>query len=120
MIVGIGVDLVDLPRFLRTLERTPALRERLFTPAERELNGRSLAGRFAAKEALIKALGGSEDVFWQEIEVLGDPSGAPILTTSGSTARRLAERGIESVHLSISHDGDAAIAFVVAEGGGPR
>lgn len=116
--MGIGVDLVDLPRFLRTLERTPALRERLFTPAERELSSRSLAGRFAAKEALIKALGGSDDVFWQEIEVLNAPSGAPVLTTSGRTAARLSERGIGSVHLSISHDGDSAIAFVIAEGRG--
>ena len=57
MIVGLGVDLVDIARFERTLERTPRLLERLFSPAEQTRSPRSLAARYAAKEALIKALG---------------------------------------------------------------
>ena len=62
MIVGIGVDVVDLARFERALSRTPGLRERLFAEAERELPLRSLAGRFAAKEALMKALGETDGI----------------------------------------------------------
>ncbi len=64
MIIGTGIDLVDIPRFERTLERTPRLLERLFAPAERALRLPALAARYAAKEALIKALGGSDGVHW--------------------------------------------------------
>ena len=76
MIVGIGVDLVDIPRFERSLQRTPRLIERLFSAAERELRPHSLAARYAAKEALIKALGGSDGVHWTDIEIA---SGSPRL-----------------------------------------
>lgn len=120
MIVGIGVDLVDIGRFERTLERTPRLRERLFSPAERELNERSLAARFAAKEALIKALGGSDGVHWTEIEITPEASGRPWFTLSGSTAAVVAERGITTLHLSMSHDAGLATAYVIAEAGGDR
>ncbi|MDQ1129257.1 holo-ACP synthase [Microbacterium sp. SORGH_AS_0888] len=116
MIVGIGVDLVDIPRFERQLERTPRLRERLFSPAERVLKPRSLAARYAAKEALIKALGGSDGVHWTEIEVASEASGRPWLALSGSTAAVVAERGITGLHLSMSHDAGFAVAYVVAEG----
>lgn len=115
MIVGIGVDLVDIPRFERSLARTPRLVERLFSPAERMLPPRSLAARYAAKEALIKALGGSDGVHWTEIEVTPEASGRPWFTLTGSTAAVVAERGIASLHLSMSHDADLATAYVVAE-----
>lgn len=115
MIVGIGVDLVDIPRFERTLERTPRLRERLFSTAERPLAARSLAARYAAKEALIKALGGSDGVHWTEIEITPEPSGRPWFTLSGSTAEVVAARGITTLHLSMSHDAGLATAYVVAE-----
>ncbi|WP_438355023.1 holo-ACP synthase [Microbacterium sp. CJ88] len=115
MIVGIGVDLVDIPRFERSIARTPRLVERLFAPAERTLAPRSLAARYAAKEALIKALGGSEGVHWTEIEVTPEASGRPWFTLSGSTAAVVAERGITRVHLSMSHDAGLATAYVVAE-----
>jgi holo-[acyl-carrier protein] synthase len=119
VIVGIGVDLVDIPRFERSLSRTPALLERLFAPAERPLPARSLAARYAAKEALIKALGGSDGVHWTEIEVAPEPSGRPWFRLSGSTAEVVAERGITTVHLSMSHDAGIATAYVVAESGSP-
>ena len=77
MIVGIGVDLVDIARFERTIERTPRLLERLFSEAERLLKPHSLAARYAAKEALIKALGGSEGVHWTEIEIASAALTAP-------------------------------------------
>lgn len=118
MIVGIGVDLVDVPRFEASLSRTPRLLERLFSPAERALKPRSLAARYAAKEALIKALGGSDGVHWTEIEVTSETSGKPVFALTGDTARTVAARGITAVHLSMSHDAGLATAYVVAEGWG--
>ena len=115
MIVGIGVDIVDIPRFERTLERTPRLLERLFSPAERMLRPRSLAARYAAKEALIKALGSSDGVHWTEIEITPEASGRPWFTLFGSTADVVAARGITAIHLSMSHDAGLATAYVVAE-----
>ncbi|MGZ0711645.1 holo-ACP synthase (plasmid) [Coraliomargarita sp. W4R53] len=115
MIVGIGVDLVDIARFEETISRTPRLLARLFTPAERVLKPRSLAARYAAKEALIKALGGSDGVHWTEIEVTPEDSGRPWFTLTGSTADVVADRGVSSIHLSMSHDGGFATAYVVAE-----
>jgi holo-[acyl-carrier protein] synthase len=115
VIVGIGVDLVDLARFERAVDRTPRLRDRLFAPSEQDKPLRSLAGRFAAKEALIKALGSSDGVHWLEIIVTNDPQGDPRFELSGETAAVVAARGITSLHLSMSHDAGAAIAFVLAE-----
>lgn len=116
MIVGIGVDLVDVPRFTRSIERTPRLLERLFSPAERGLRPHSLAARYAAKEALIKALGGSDGVHWADIEIASEPSGRPVFALSGSTASVVADRGIDALHLSLSHDAGLATAYVIAEG----
>lgn len=118
MIVGIGVDLVDVPRFERSIARTPRLVERLFSPAERGLKPRSLAARYAAKEALIKALGGSDGVHWADIEIASEPSGRPVFALSGSTASVVAERGIGALHLSLSHDANIATAYVIAEAAG--
>jgi holo-[acyl-carrier protein] synthase len=115
VIVGIGVDLVDIPRFERTIERTPRLVERLFSDAERRLKPHSLAARYAAKEALIKALGGSDGVHWTEIEIASEASGRPHFSLTGSTAAVIAERGITALHLSMSHDAGLATAYVIAE-----
>ncbi len=115
MIVGIGVDLVDIPRFERSIARTPRLIERLFTPAERTLKPHSLAARYAAKEALIKALGGSDGVHWTDIEVGSEPGGRPVFALAGETDATVASRGITALHLSLSHDAGLATAYVVAE-----
>ncbi|PWC07040.1 holo-ACP synthase [Mycetocola zhujimingii] len=115
MIVGIGVDLVDLARFERAVDRTPRLRERLFAESERSRPLRSLAGRFAAKEALIKALGSSDGVHWLDIVVSNSDEGDPGFEISGETAKVIEARGIDRLHLSMSHDAGAAIAFVIAE-----
>ena len=112
---GIGVDVVDLARFAQTLERTPELATRLFTAAERGLSMERLAARFAAKEAFVKALHGSAGLSWQDVEVVLDDRGAPRLALSGAAAARVAELGITSVHVSLSHDTSVATAFVVAE-----
>ncbi|MCD2497771.1 MULTISPECIES: holo-ACP synthase [Microbacterium] len=115
MIAGIGVDLVDIARFERTLERTPRLRERLFTANEQPMPARSLAARYAAKEAFIKALGGSDGVYWREIEVQNDPEGRPFFSLTGATAATVIARGISTMHVSMSHDGGFATAYVIAE-----
>ncbi|NCD18741.1 MAG: holo-ACP synthase [Actinobacteria bacterium] len=115
MVLGIGVDVAEIERFTAALERVPRLRDRLFTPAERGLPPQSLAARFAAKEAVAKALGSPGGMSWQDCEVVTDPSGAPRLRVTGSVARVAAERGITTWHLSLSHDGGTAIAMVVAE-----
>lgn len=115
MIVGIGVDLVDIARFERSIDRTPKLRERLFAPGERALKPHSLAARYAAKEALIKALGGSDGVRWQDIEVAAEPAGRPVFSLSGETAATVAGRGITALHLSLTHDAGLAAAYVIAE-----
>lgn len=118
MIVGIGVDVVDVPRFAATLARTPRLLPRLFAPAERPLKPRSLAARYAAKEALIKALGGSDGVHWTDIEVASESSGRPVFSLRGETAETVAARGITALHLSMSHDAGLATAYVIAEADG--
>ncbi len=71
MIIGVGIDVVDIERFGQTLDRTPALRERLFTPAEASRPPASLAARFAAKEALAKALDAPAGLAWHDAEVVG-------------------------------------------------
>ncbi|MFE6995679.1 holo-ACP synthase [Microbacterium sp. NPDC057659] len=116
MIIGTGIDLVDIPRFERSVARTPKLLERLFTASEQQLHLRSLAARYAAKEALIKALGGSDGVHWTEIEIASEPSGKPYFVLTGSTSGVVSERGIRTLHLSLSHDAGLAIAQVIAEG----
>ncbi len=115
MIVGVGIDVVDIARFQATLERTPGMRDRLFTPVERELRIASLAARFAAKEALAKALGAPGDLHWLDAEVTNEPSGRPVLSITGSIARRAAELGVAHWHLSLSHDAGIASAVVIAE-----
>ncbi|WP_093259055.1 holo-ACP synthase [Thermostaphylospora chromogena] len=116
MIVGIGVDVVDLARFTAALERTPGLLERLFTEAERGRPPRSLAARFAAKEAVAKALGGPPGLSHREAEVRTGEHGRPELHVSGRAAQVAAELGVRRWHLSLSHDGGVAVAYVIAEG----
>lgn len=122
-IVGIGVDLVDIARFERALSRTPRLKQRLFADAEcvgtsGELPLRSLAGRFAAKEALIKAFGDSWSMAWHDMAVVGDERGKPSFVLSGGASAAAKALGIHGVHVSMSHDAGMAIAVVVAEDGG--
>lgn len=117
MIIGIGVDLVDLERFESKLTNSPALIERIFTETEREAANQSLAGYWAAKEAVIKALGNPGGLSWHDVAVQKDELGKPHLAISGETAVRASSMGISKWHLSISHDGGMACAMVVAEAG---
>jgi NAD(P)H-hydrate epimerase len=123
MILGIGNDLVDLDRFRRVLERRPGLVEKLFTEAEREYALRRsdpterFAVRFAAKEAVLKAMGvgiGAAD--WHEIEVVRNENGRPSLWLTGRAAALAAQQGIEGWRLTLSHSEIIAQAVVVALG----
>jgi holo-[acyl-carrier protein] synthase len=125
MIIGVGVDVCPVERFALSLVRTPGLRDRIFTSAEQhtpsgvERTGESLAARFAAKEALAKALGAPGDLHWHDAEVTVGEHGRPHLVVRGTVARRAAELGVTSWHVSLSHDGGIASAVVIAEGDGP-
>ena len=115
-VVGIGVDVVDIARFEKSLERTPTLSRRLFVESERNLPVPSLAARFAAKEALAKALGAPKGLRWHDAVVVTDETGRPSLDLSGTVADAAARAGVSVVHVSLSHDGGSAVAMVVAEG----
>ena len=114
-VIGVGIDVVDIERFMASLERTPGLRERLFTPSEAARPPGSLAARFAAKEAIAKALGAPTGMAWHDAEVVSESSGRPLLTIRGSVQARADELGVRSVHLSLSHDAGIASAVVVLE-----
>ena len=121
MILGTGVDTVSLSRFESKLTETPRLKDRLFLDIETVNDGaeasiQTLAGRFAAKEAVIKALGGEPGIEWHGIEVGKESSGKPVIWLHGETAKLALQAGVRKLHVSISHDGDVAIAFVIAEG----
>jgi holo-[acyl-carrier protein] synthase len=122
MIVGVGIDVVPVGRFDSASQRTPHLIERLFTPAERVTGSgmprtaESLAARFAAKEALAKALGSPGGMKWHDAEVVVDGHGRPALQVRGTVAARAAQLGVTAYHLSLSHDGGIASAVVIVEG----
>ncbi len=116
MIVGVGIDVVEIARFGQALSRTQGLASRLFTDSERGLPVRSLAARFAAKEALAKALGGPPGLIWRDAEVITDPLGRPDLKVNGTVAAAAARLGVRRWHVSLSHDGNVATAVVIAEG----
>jgi holo-[acyl-carrier protein] synthase len=122
MIVGVGIDVAEISRFGAALARTPGMAGRLFTAAELLLPSgeprgvASLAARFAAKEALAKALGAPPGLHWLDAEVTASPSGRPHLTVQGAVAECAAALGVRAFHLSLSHDAGVASAVVIAEG----
>ncbi|MDR0416222.1 MAG: holo-ACP synthase [Propionibacteriaceae bacterium] len=123
MIVGVGVDVCAVQRWAAMAARRPGLVRRLLTEAEAATPPESQAARFAAKEALAKALGGPSGVSWLDVEVVsagsGGVNGPPRLVLRGTAAAAAAQRGVTRTHLSLSHDGGVAVAFVVCEGRDP-
>jgi holo-[acyl-carrier protein] synthase len=125
VIVGIGVDVVDLDRFAATLRRRPSITTRVFSDGEREycdsasaerVRVERYAARFAAKEAVGKALRcGIGSYPFRAVEVLRDDSGAPLVAFHGAAADKAAAAGVDRCHLTITHDGNVTIAFVIAE-----
>ena len=117
-IIGVGIDVVDVPRFATVLGRRPRIVERLFTEGEqRDAKGKPerLAARFAAKEAVMKSLSvGAGSVPWKSIEVVKAPSGAPSVCLHAAAAELAALRGAEQFSISLTHTAMTAAAFVVA------
>ncbi len=124
MVLSIGIDIVEVYRIREAVARTPRFAERVFTEAERQYceskgaaAAQSYAGRFAAKEAFLKAIktGWRGKIGWQEIEVETDADGVPSLRISGEAKRIADERGATAIHLSISHTAEHAVAQVLLE-----
>ncbi|MEW1654382.1 MULTISPECIES: holo-ACP synthase [unclassified Streptomyces] len=122
VIIGVGIDVAEIERFDAALRRTPELAHRLFIEGELTLPSgerrgiASLAARFAAKEAVAKALGAPGGLHWTDAEVYVEDSGQPRLRVRGTVAARAAELGVRSWHVSLSHDAGVASAVVIAEG----
>jgi holo-[acyl-carrier protein] synthase len=126
-VIGIGTDLVELDRFRTTLERTPSIVDRLFTEGEqayatlRRDPTERFAARFAAKEAVLKALGlGIGGVAFREIEVVRADSGAPSIVLHGGAVDAAAARGVRRWLLTMTHTDRVAHAIAVALGDEPR
>ena len=122
-VIGIGVDLVDIDRFRRSLERTPSMRTRLFTEVELAYVDRqadpvpSLAARFAAREAVMKSLGVGLGAFgFHDVWVERDPSGRPSLAITGRASELATAAGVVTWHLSLTHGDVMAAAYVIADG----
>jgi holo-[acyl-carrier protein] synthase len=124
MILSIGIDIAEVYRIRETIARTPRFAERVFTAREREYcesrgaaAAQSYAGRFAAKEAFLKALktGWRGKITWTDIEILNDADGVPAFAVTGEAKRLLNETGAAAVHLSISHTAEHAVAQVIFE-----
>ncbi len=121
-VVGVGIDVVAVQRFSESLARTPGLRSRLFAPDELLTAGgaarhpQSLAGRFAAKEAVAKALGVPAGLDWHDCRVMSEESGRPVLELRATVAQAASALGVTGWRLSLSHDGGIAAAVVIALG----
>lgn len=123
MIIGIGVDIIEVSRLDRAVHHPKTgerFRQRVFTPGEdaycqRRQNSaaQSYAARFAAKEAVMKAMGGGFS--WQDIEVMRHSGTAPTIILHRRAAERARELGVQRFHLSLSHSATQAIAYVIAE-----
>jgi len=123
VIIGVGVDSIEIARVAESVQNNPRLRQRLFTDGElKQLpqGGKEwsrLAALFAAKEAVFKTLGtGLSGHSWLQVETIHNQQGAPRVRLRGKAADTAARRGISRLHISLSHDRERAVAFCVAEG----
>jgi holo-[acyl-carrier protein] synthase len=116
-VIGVGVDIVDVPRFARALERHPKIIGRLFTQVEQhDAHSRPerLAARFAAKEAVLKSLhAGFGAAAWTSIEIRHDAVGAPQVHLHGLAALLAEKQGVDTLHVSLTHTDLVAAAFVI-------
>ncbi len=124
MILGIGTDFIEIQRIRGSHQKSPGrLMQRILTPAEQTYIAEKqdpipyLAARFAAKEAILKALGTglAQGINWTDMEIARDALGAPSVHLSGRAAEIAKEKGITKIHISLSHTQTAALAFAVAE-----
>jgi holo-[acyl-carrier protein] synthase len=121
--LGVGLDLCEIARVGRLLEKYPRFQERCFTEHEREyanqfaLPARRFAARFAGKEAVMKSLGtGYRRIRWQDVEITG--GGAPTVNLRGTASRRAAQLGVSVVRVSITHTDETAMVIAMAIGVG--
>lgn len=124
MIISTGIDIIEVHRIRDTIARTPRFLDRVYTANERaycegkgEAMWQSYAGRYAAKEAFLKALktGWRGKITWHDVEIVSDPDGVPLLNVTGEAKKILAKHLCNRTHLSISHTKDHAIAQVILE-----
>lgn len=123
MTLGIGIDIIEVPRIAAQLSKDERFKHRLFTDEEityceaKRLKAQNYAARFAAKEALLKALGTGlrGRMKWTDIEVVNDDTGRPEIRVSGGVKRIVEKAGVSNIHVSVSHVKDVAVAVVVAE-----
>jgi holo-[acyl-carrier protein] synthase len=121
-ILGLGVDICEIARMERALARHPTMRARVFTPEEiaycdsKARPAESYAGRFAAREAVIKALGGYRSRRWRDISVTRHPSGAPGIVVTANAKARADVLGVSRVLITFTHEKTSAVAFAVAVG----
>jgi holo-[acyl-carrier protein] synthase len=119
-IVGLGVDICEIERMERALARHPTMRRRVFTPDEidycdsKARPAESFAGRFAAREATIKALGGYRGRGWQDISVTRHPSGAPSIELNGNAKARADALAVSRILITFTHEKANAVAFAIA------
>ena len=123
MILGLGIDVASIERMRAVLDRHgDRFWDRVLTPRERDVLARrrdratALAGRWAAKEAAVKAFAGRAGAMWHDFEVDRDLSGAPQMRFGGRAAEVAARLGVVRAHVSITHDAGVAAAVVVLEG----
>lgn len=123
MILGIGVDIIEINRIQKAVERNSKFMEKVFTEREKKyfnkvnLRYESIAGKFAAKEAVAKALGtGFRDMKINDIEIINDKLGKPLVELKGGALKIIKDYKNVKIHLSISHNRDNAIAYSILEG----
>ncbi|SET06316.1 holo-[acyl-carrier-protein] synthase [Natronincola peptidivorans] len=123
MVIGTGIDIIEIHRIKKAIERNSRFIEKVFTTEEsnlfqeRNLNPNTIAGFFAAKEAVAKALGtGIRSFQWQDIEVKKDSLGRPYIKLHNNAYKIAYSKGIEEIHLSISHCREYAVAQAIATG----
>ncbi len=122
-IVGIGIDMIEVARVEKAVKRTAGFLQRIFSEREIKLSDRGrlrfeeLAGRFAVKEAVLKAIktGWRRGATFRDVTVLNEPSGAPYVELTGRTAEIAGSLGVTKIHVSISHTRDLAVAVVILE-----
>ena len=118
--MGLGVDICEIARMERAIARHPRFRQRVFTVEERAYcdaksrPAESYAGRFSAREATIKALGGYRGRLWQDISVIRHPSGAPSILLAGNAKLKADALGVTRVLITFTHEKTSAVAFAVA------
>lgn len=124
MIIGIGTDIIEIERIKKAIQTRPKLGERLFTQQEMEYCSTkgntfaSMAARFAAKEAVAKALGsGIEGFKWLDIEVINDAKGKPEIKLHNQAWEKGSQLGVNKIEISLSHCKEYAVAMVVLLGG---